>query len=174
MVVMKVPPPAAKERVLRPAERKIRRPRSHSTPPPQPVPSDDDGESEDERSESPPVKGKGKDKKSTTKLATQKPPPILKSTRTLVAVPTHERYDPPCAGCARLHKACVKNISGGACCACRKTKRKCNYAKGRPGRGRSTTPVEDPEDSEEEEDDAEDGTVEDVPQPLAARKIRGR
>lgn len=153
-----VPPPTRTHPVTRPTHAKTRRPRS-VTPPL----SDGDDE-EEEAASPPPAPIKVKTKKSSTK-----PPVVLKSSRSVVAVPTNELHEPPCAQCDRRRLPCIQNISGGACCVCRKAKRKCEYAQSRPRipKARAAVPLE----SEEEEDGPDVGPSHGAPQ--KSRKGRG-
>jgi hypothetical protein len=80
----------------------------------------------------------------------------------LVAVPTDALHHPPCGECDRRELDCVVNITGGACCLCRKHKRRCEYSKPRPKKPASRNPVSGPDE----------GTAPPVPRTSVLRKTR--
>jgi hypothetical protein len=124
---------------------------------------EEEGEEDDEQEEQeeegswspPPVKRNSRSK-------AVPPPKPLKSTRKLVAVPTDALHDPPCGECDRREIDCVVNITGGACCLCRKNKSRCDYSKPKPKKPASRNLVPGPAS----------GTTPPVPRKSSLRKTR--
>ena len=151
----------------------LRRVRSHT--PSEASEEEDEEDSEEEQSRSPPPpqrKSRSKAVPETPLAATAPTAPKkpTKSTRKLVAVPTDELNDPACEECEKREVDCVINISGGACCVCRKHKRKCNYAKSRPKKETSRVTVR--RDKSAQRDGPDSVAVQPVPMRSALRKTR--